>query len=171
MTTSPTRRPARTTRFVVGRVDEIPPGERRIVEANGREIGVFNIDGRFHAMLNRCPHLGAPLCEGGIVNQIESTVPGDVRLDEGRTFVTCPFHNWEFDVETGQSYWNPQLRARPFAVALEGADDVRAAIERGELGRIPGPYTAETVDVSVESDYIVLSLRPAPRRGESGGSS
>lgn len=170
MTTSPTqsaaRRPARTTRFVVGRVDEIPPGERRIVEANGREIGVFNIGGRFYAMLNRCPHLGAPLCEGGVVNQIESSVPGDVRLDEDRTFVTCPFHNWEFDVETGQSYWNPKLRARPFAVALEGADEVKAALEAGELGRIPGPYTAETVDVTVEADYVVLSLRPT-RGGKS----
>lgn len=166
MTTSPTERPsterpARARRFVVGRVDEIPPGERRIVEANGREIGVFNINGRFHAMLNRCPHLGAPLCEGGIVNPIESSGPGDVRLDETRTFLTCPFHNWEFDVETGQSYWNPKLRARAFTVALEGADDVRAALDRGELDRIPGPYTAETVAVSVESDYIVLSLRPA----------
>jgi nitrite reductase/ring-hydroxylating ferredoxin subunit len=167
VTTSPTtRRPARTTRFVVGRVEEIPPGERRIVEANGREIGVFNIDGRFYAMLNRCPHLGAPLCEGGVVNQIESSVPGEVRLDTDQTFVTCPYHNWEFDVETGQSYWNPTLRARPFAVALEGADEVRAALENGELGRIPGPYNAETVDVTVESDYIVLSLRPA-RGGKS----
>lgn len=165
MTTSPTR-PARTTRFVVGRVDEIPPGQRRIVAAGGREIGVFNIGGRFYAMLNRCPHLGAPLCEGGVVNQIESTGPGDVRLDTGRTFLTCPYHNWEFDVESGQSSWNPRLRARPFPVALEGADEVQAALERGELGRIPGPYTAETVDVTVESDYVVLSLRPA-RGGKS----
>ncbi|OLL72395.1 rieske [2Fe-2S] domain protein [Pseudonocardia sp. Ae168_Ps1] len=161
MTTSPTRRPGRTTRFVVGRVDEIPPGERRIVEAGGREIGVFNIGGRYYAMLNRCPHLGAPLCEGGVVNQIESSVPGDVRLDEGRTFVTCPFHNWEFDVETGRSAWNPALRARAFGVALEGAAEVRAALDQGEMGRIPGPYTVETVDVAVESDYVVLSLRPA----------
>ncbi|GAA2864326.1 Rieske (2Fe-2S) protein [Pseudonocardia halophobica] len=156
-----TEKGSRTTRFVVGRVDEIPPGERRIVEANGREIGVFNIGGRFYAMANRCPHLGAPLCEGGVVNEIESAVPGEVRLDEGRTYITCPYHNWEFDVEDGRSSWNPKLRARPFAVALEGADDVKAALDRGELGRIPGPYTAETVDVTVESDYIVLSLRPA----------
>ncbi|GAA1089312.1 Rieske (2Fe-2S) protein [Pseudonocardia alni] len=152
---------ARQTRFVVGRVEEIPPGERRIVEANGREIGVFNIGGRFYAMLNRCPHLGAPLCEGGVVNQVESTVPGDVRLDTGKTYLTCPYHNWEFDVEDGRSSWNPRLRARALPVALEGADEVQAALDRGELGRIPGPYTAEIVDVSVESDYIVLSLRPA----------
>ncbi|HJQ48428.1 MAG TPA: Rieske 2Fe-2S domain-containing protein [Amycolatopsis sp.] len=165
MTTSPTRL-ARTTRFVVARVDEIPPGQRRIVEVNGREIGVFNVGGKFYAMLNRCPHLGAPLCEGGVVNQIDSPVPGDVSLDTGRAFVTCPYHNWEFDVENGQSHWNARLRARPFAVALEGADDVKAALEAGELGRIPGPYTAETVDVTVESDYIVLSLRPA-RGGKS----
>jgi nitrite reductase/ring-hydroxylating ferredoxin subunit len=168
VTASPTRPEAapHATRFVVARVDEISPGERRIVEAGGREIGVYNIGGRFYAMLNRCPHLAGPLCEGQVVNLVESSGPGDVRLDESQTFVTCPWHNWEFDVETGRSYWNPRLRARPLPVEVEGGAELEAALERCEVGRIPGPYTAETVPVSVESDYVVLSLRP-PRGGSS----
>lgn len=164
MTTAPETVPAH--RFVVARVDEIPPGQRRIVTAGGREIGVYNIDGRFHALLNRCPHLAGPLCEGQVVNAVESPAPGEVSLDASRTYVTCPWHNWEFDVETGRSYWNPKLRARPLPVGVEGGAEVEAAIARGEVGRLPGPYTAETVPVSVESDYVVLSLRP-PRGGTS----
>ena len=45
-------------------VDEIPPGGRKIVEVAGRTIGVFNVDGEFFALLNRCPHQGGPLCTG-----------------------------------------------------------------------------------------------------------
>ena len=44
--------------------DEIPPGSRKIVEVDGRSIGVFNVDGEFLALRNRCPHQGGPLCEG-----------------------------------------------------------------------------------------------------------
>ena len=51
-------------RFLVGRADDIPPGSRKIVRIAGRSIGVFNVDGAFYAIRNRCPHQGAPLCEG-----------------------------------------------------------------------------------------------------------
>ena len=51
-------------KFVVGKVDEIPPGGRKIVRIAGRSIGVFNVDRGFYAIRNRCPHQGAALCEG-----------------------------------------------------------------------------------------------------------
>ena len=47
-------------------VDELPPGGRRIVELDGRSIGVFNVHGSFHAIRNVCPHQLAPLCQGTI---------------------------------------------------------------------------------------------------------
>jgi hypothetical protein len=43
-------------RHVVGRASEIPPGQRRIVEVEGRPIGVFNISGVYYALRNSCPH-------------------------------------------------------------------------------------------------------------------
>ena len=49
-------------RHVVAAVDEIAPGTCKIVAVAGREIGVFNVHGEFHALVNRCPHEGAPLC-------------------------------------------------------------------------------------------------------------
>ena len=45
-----------TARYVVAAVDEIAPGERKIVTVAGRSIGVFNVGGEFFALRNRCPH-------------------------------------------------------------------------------------------------------------------
>ena len=55
-------------RIVVGRVEEIPPGQRKlVVPFRGKAgIGVFNLDGRFYALRNLCPHKSGPLCTGFI---------------------------------------------------------------------------------------------------------
>lgn len=157
-------RPKRVQRFVVGRVDDFPADGRLLVEINGRGIGIFRVKNEFFAMLNRCPHLGGPLAKGQIVNEINSTGPGNVTLDTSATIVTCPWHNWEFDIRTGQSYWDPNnLHARPFAIAIETGDAVAEQVDDGSVGRIKGPYKAEMIDVGVESDYIVLSLKAQPR--------
>src|SRR5947207_3268589 len=50
--------------YVVGTVDEIPVGGRKIVEVAGRSIGIFNVAGEYVALRNRCPHQGGPLCLG-----------------------------------------------------------------------------------------------------------
>jgi 3-phenylpropionate/trans-cinnamate dioxygenase ferredoxin subunit len=92
-------------------------------------------------------------------------VPGDVRHDASRLFVTCPWHNWEFDVETGQSYWSDRgPRARLFPVGVESGEAVAEALATGRAERVPGPYKAETVPVVVEDDYIVLAMRPAAEK-------
>ena len=66
--------------------DDIPAGTARMVEANGKEIALFNVNGSFHAIDNTCTHVGGPLCEGEI----------------NGTEVTCPWHGAVFDVTTGQ---------------------------------------------------------------------
>jgi len=143
MTAPSDQAPARRDRrHVVARTDDLPPGERMIVELDGRQVGVFNIDGEYFAFLHRCPHMAGPLCHGDVIGLVTSDGPGDVRLDEGRKFLTCPLHGWEFDVRTGQSYFDPKkIRARTFPVEVE---------------RLPGPYKAETYAVSVEGDYVIV---------------
>jgi 3-phenylpropionate/trans-cinnamate dioxygenase ferredoxin subunit len=156
------RTPAGASRFVVAKASDIPEGGRLLVEVAGREIGIYRLNGRFHALLNRCPHLGGPLCKGGVVSEIYAPVPGDVRHDASRLFVTCPWHNWEFDVVTGQSYWSASgPKARLFPIGVENGERVTAALAEGRVTRVPGPYKAETVPVAVEEDYLVISLRPA----------
>ncbi len=146
---------------VVGRRSDVPEGGSIVVTVGRREIGIFRVDGQFYGLLNRCPHLGGPLCAGQIVTDVVSPIPGDVRSSPGRTFVTCPWHNWEFDIRTGQSYWNTRLRAMPFQVSVEGQDAVTGLQTAHGAERVTGPYQAETVPVSVEDDFLVLRLRPA----------
>ena len=66
---------------------EIPPGQAKAFVVGTREVAVFNVDGRFYAIENTCPHQGGPLAEGWI---------------DG-TIVTCPWHAWCFDVTDGSS--------------------------------------------------------------------
>ena len=153
--------PTGASRLVVAKASDIPEGGRLLVDVGGREVGIYRLNGRFHALLNRCPHLGGPLCKGGVVSEIYAPVPGDIRHDASRLFVTCPWHNWEFDITTGQSYWsNRGPRARLFPVGVESGETIAAELAAGKVERVPGPYQAETVPVSVEDDYIVLSMRP-----------
>ncbi len=153
---------AELTHYVVARTDEIPEGGRIIVNAGGREVGVYRLNGRFLALLNRCPHRGGPLCKGGVVTEISAPTPGDIRNDRSKLYVTCPWHNWEFDITTGQSYGSTRgPRARLVPVGVKQGSAV-ASLEAHTAERIPGPYKAEMVPVAVESDYVVLSMRPAP---------
>jgi 3-phenylpropionate/trans-cinnamate dioxygenase ferredoxin subunit len=135
-------------KYVVAPVGEIPPGGRKLVEIRGREIGVFNLGGEFFALINRCPHQGAALCRGEIVSRLEAPMPGEYRLTRHGEMLRCPWHCWEFDIRTGQSWCDPEsMQARMYPVAVEPGESLAK-----------GPLVAETVPVSVEQDYVVVTL-------------
>ena len=69
-------------------VSELPPGERKLVEWDELEIGVFNCGGELFAIEDRCSHDEGPLAEG--------------LLDEGNCTVECPRHGSLFDLRTGK---------------------------------------------------------------------
>ena len=98
-------------RHVVAAVGEIAEGERKLVTVEGREIGVFNVKGEFYALLNKCPHAGASLCRGMVIGLAQSDEPGEYRLTRPGEFLRCPWHGWEFDIRTGQSWFDPETRA------------------------------------------------------------
>jgi nitrite reductase/ring-hydroxylating ferredoxin subunit len=135
---------------MVGRASEIPPGSMKVVTARGREIVVFNINGEFFAFLNRCPHEGAKLCFGAVVGLTESDNPGSYRFSRKGEFLRCPWHGWEFDIRTGQSWSDPQrTRMRNFPVTLEKVE---------EDGRQPGPYVVETFPTLREDQYVFVQV-------------
>jgi nitrite reductase/ring-hydroxylating ferredoxin subunit len=94
-------------RIVVCRLDEFPPGERRIVQAGRRSIGVFRVGDRFYAINNYCPHQGGPLCLGRTKPWVSSSGPGEFVLAEDDALLACPWHGWEYDLATGQSFLGP----------------------------------------------------------------
>lgn len=145
-------------KYVVAAVDEIPLGGRKIVEVAGRSIGVFNVNGDFFALRNRCPHQGGPLCEGRIFGVVEAEVPGELLYSRPGEIITCAWHGWEFDIKTGQSWCDPErLRVRSYEVRVEpGAALV--AEPAAQAGKVKGPYTAETFPVSLDGRYVVLEV-------------
>jgi 3-phenylpropionate/trans-cinnamate dioxygenase ferredoxin subunit len=158
-------------RVVVGKVSDFANGDRKIIEVNGKSIGVFRIDDRFYALRNRCPHQFGPLCMGTLAPRVISGEPGDVRLDSGPPLLACPWHGWEYDIATGQSFMGPgrgNVPALAYDVSVLPGSELLQAEGTGARtdGRVPGPYIAETVAVSVEQDYVVVEDSPARRPGD-----
>lgn len=153
----------RVSRHIVATVDEIPPGGRKVVEVAGRSIGVFNVGGEFFALRNRCPHQGGPLCEGRLSGFLRSPSPGEYEYSRKGEILRCPWHGWEFDVRTGQSWFDPKrTRVRRYEVSVEAAE--AASVESppdaypDASGPEKGPYVAETYPVAVERQYVVVEL-------------
>ncbi len=142
-------------KHVVSTVAEIPPGGRKIVEVQGRSIGVFNIAGEFFALRNRCPHQGAALCTGQLGSAVTSTGPGHYAVDRAGEILRCPWHGWEFEVRTGQSWFDPvKVRVKAYETAVAPG----SALKPPSPALLPGPYVAETYPVSVEEDYVLVEV-------------
>ena len=135
-------------KHVVAAAAEVIPGDVKIVTVNGREIGLFNVGGAYFALLNRCPHAGASLCHGQVMGLAMSDDPGTYRIDRPGGMIRCPWHGWEYDIRTGQSWCDPQkVRVPRFDVASQAGAEI-----------VKGPYIAETFAVTVENDYLVVEL-------------
>ena len=150
------------SRHVIGPVDALGPGTRQRVEINGRGIVVFNVRGAFYALRDTCPHQGAKLSAGVVVGAVDAQLPGCYDYDPGRPFVKCPWHGWEFELATGQSWCEPErLRVRSYEVSVEpGAAIVptEADPESPVPGQVRGPYVAETYPATLEGRYVVVDL-------------
>ena len=145
-------------KHVVAVIGEIPPGGRKIAEVEGRSIGVFNLDGRFFALLNRCPHQGGPLCLGQQSGLLQARVPGEYRYTRKGEFLRCPWHGWEFDLKTGRSWFDPvRTRVRSYPVHVESCESA-GCVGQSLPTRGPGPYQAETYPVSVQQQYVVVEI-------------
>ena len=130
---------------VVAATVEIPPGARKIVELEGRSIGVFNIEGEFYALRNACPHQGAPLCLGSLGGTMMESEPGEYVWAREGQILRCPWHGWEFDVTNGQSVFNPhRTRVRSYKTSVQSSQDADPGVE--------------TFPVSVDGGVVVVHV-------------
>lgn len=98
---------------------DLPPGGRVIVDVDGRSIGVFNVDGRYYALNNVCPHRGAPLCLGTIGGTMLPSAPHEYRYGLDSSVLRCPWHGWEIELETGRPLFDPgRTRVKTYAVSV-----------------------------------------------------
>ena len=115
------------TEVVVGRPADFPPGTHKVVEAGGRQIGVFNVDGHFYGLPNLCPHQTGPLCEGRAAtgtlaaDRDSDYKPHWVMEDE---VIACPWHGLEYHVPTGRCLAYPQITLRRYDVSVRDGDVV-----------------------------------------------
>ena len=101
------------------RLEELPPGSRKILPAGRFGIGVFNRDGDLFALANYCPHDGAPVCLGAITGTTESTGSYNATWLNAGGILRCPWHGWEFDLQTGKSVVSPTKVVRTYPVHVE----------------------------------------------------
>jgi 3-phenylpropionate/trans-cinnamate dioxygenase ferredoxin component len=85
---------------------ELPAGATRLVEHDGRKIGVFNCEGTLYAIEDRCSHDDGPLAEGA--------------FDPAACTVECPRHGSLFDLSTGRPKTLPAFApVQTFPVTIE----------------------------------------------------
>jgi nitrite reductase (NADH) small subunit len=104
----------------IGALDDFPQNELRLVTVGKREIGVYRTSaGPIYAVLNYCPHKGAPLCEGAVGGTLVPSEPGEMVYGMEGEVVRCPWHGYEFSLKTGECLFiGLKMRARTFAVEI-----------------------------------------------------
>lgn len=101
---------------------ELQPGERRIVEIEGKQIGIFNVLGRYYALHNRCPHMAGNLCEGPITGTALPTDTHEYRHGREGEIIRCAWHGWEFEIATGVCLVDSRIRAKTYPVTVENGN-------------------------------------------------
>ncbi len=97
----------------------VAPGAPDIHSVNGKEIGLFFEGGRYYAVLNHCPHEGAPMCAGKVGGLVTGEGPGKLGYDPNRKILSCPWHHWEFDLETGLAVAAIRQKIKTYEVKVE----------------------------------------------------
>lgn len=116
---------SRMPEVLVARSENLQEGQRRLVDAGGKMIGVIRANGKLHAYLNICPHQGGPVCEGRMIHRVEEVL-GEHKTYLGMRFVeedlhlVCPWHGWEFNFETGRCAGDGRHSLKRFQVVERG---------------------------------------------------
>ncbi len=96
----------------VAETKDLPPGSGMAVEVEGRQLAIFNVDGKYFAIDDTCPHSGGPLSEGDL---------------EGEQ-VVCPWHGAIFDLKDGSVQCPPADEGVGcYRVEVDG-DDIKVEI-------------------------------------------
>ena len=95
----------------VAKVGAIPEGRGLTFVVNGRMVAVFYADGKYSAIDDLCPHMGASLGAGEVYDGI----------------VSCPWHAWRFRVSDGTWCDNPRIKIDAFETRVVG-DEIRVRV-------------------------------------------
>lgn len=112
--------------------EEIPERGRLVVEIGASDgtptpvtVGIFRFRGELRAYENVCAHQGGPACQGRIMPRVREALDEGRRsrglvFDEDSMHVVCPWHGFEYDVDTGRHPGRPDFALRSFPVEESG---------------------------------------------------
>jgi nitrite reductase (NADH) small subunit len=134
-------RPRAQMEVLAARVDEIPEGERKIIQAGDLSVGVFHHKGGWYALRNHCQHRGGPVATG---------------LLEGET-LTCPWHGYQYEITTGKLLVDPSVKLDTYPVTIKGGN-LYVTVPEPEKS----PFTLDMKDfLAAESAIPSDTSRPA----------
>jgi nitrite reductase/ring-hydroxylating ferredoxin subunit len=116
-----------TAEIRVARVSDLADGQRAMVQVDGHDVFVFERGGRYYAFENVCRHMGGPVGEGILMGKVEAVLDDEQRLLHERfstseIHLVCPWHGWEYDIETGECAANRRIRLRRYEAVQRGED-------------------------------------------------
>lgn len=134
---------------LVAQPDEIPDGERKIVEIEGVSIGVFHYAGGWYALRNSCLHRGGPVATGKLV--------------DGQ--IICPWHGYTYTLTDGRLIFDPSARLEMYPVTVQGDGVYLTLPRRTPVETVPGEPDAQVpqVPVSQAPDPVAPTEPPALR--------
>lgn len=109
-------------KYFACKTTDVPVDAAKIVNVRNMSVGVFKLHDSYHALLNVCPHRGAPLCEGPVCGTTKETDKAEFIYDRAGELVRCAWHGWEFDIRSGGFLVDPRIRARRFDVSVTNDD-------------------------------------------------
>ena len=93
-------------RVRVASVNEVLPGKGKEICVAGQIIALFRIGQQFYALDGVCHHQGGPLADGTVQQKT----------------LTCPWHGWQYDLETGENLVNAKICQQKYQVEVTGND-------------------------------------------------
>lgn len=112
------------SRIEVAPAEDFEEGDREIVDVDGTEVGVIRYGGEFYALSNVCLHDGGPVCTGRVHERLEAEHVGagkplDWSYSDDQVVVSCPWHGWTYDVETGRHLGKADLVLPTYDVEID----------------------------------------------------
>ncbi len=93
---------------LIGSVEDVRRDGCRVVQVEGRPVGITSVGSRFYAISDRCPHMGASMCTGSLSGTFLPSRPSELDYGLDDQVIRCPWHGWEFDLESGRSLLEPK---------------------------------------------------------------
>ncbi|MBD2844093.1 Rieske 2Fe-2S domain-containing protein [Paenibacillus sp. IB182496] len=108
--------------YPVARVGDFGEADRLVVQVKNVEIGLFKVGNDYYAWRNLCPHAAAPICAGTVCGTMLPSGVYEHEFGREGEIVRCPWHNWEFDLRTGELLADPSVKLRGFELVREGEE-------------------------------------------------